>query len=465
MADRHDAHGYWLAEADPVERRPPLRSEVSADVLVVGGGYTGLWTAWHLKRLRPDARVVLCESAVCGEGPSGRNGGFVNGLWFSLPSLRERFGDDAAIEIAHAAQRSVADIGAFCADQDVDAWFHQAGYLQVSTAPAWDGAAEPAARACAELGVPEACQLIGADEVRRRCASPIFRGGAFYPGAATVQPARLGRGLAKRVGEAGVDVYEHTPIRSIARGGSEIVAETHGGRVRAGAAVLASGSSLAGHPGMRLRLTLTSSHIAVTEPVPELLEEIGWTGGECITDSRAMVHYFRTTPDGRIAFGWGGGRVVLGARTHGRAERDPELIAEVERHMLRFFPGLAGRRIEQAWGGPIDVSPSHLPVILELEPGIHCGFGYTGHGVGPSHMIGRSLASLALGIDDEASRLALINPPAIRVPPEPFRFLGGSVIRRAILRRESALERGTEPDALTAAVAGIPARLGIHIGR
>ena len=169
MADRHDAHGYWLAEADPVERRPPLRSEVSADVLVVGGGYTGLWTAWHLKRLRPDARVVLCESAVCGEGPSGRNGGFVNGLWFSLPSLRERFGDEAAIEIAHAAQRSVADIGAFCADQDVDAWFHQAGYLQVSTAPAWDGAAEPAARACAELGVPEACQLIG----RRRGAAPL----------------------------------------------------------------------------------------------------------------------------------------------------------------------------------------------------------------------------------------------------------------------------------------------------
>jgi len=147
------------------------------------------------------------------------------------------------------------------------------------------------------------------------------------------------------------------------------------------------------------------------------------------------------------------------------AERDPDVIAELERHMLRFFPGLAGRRIEQAWGGPIDVSPSHLPVILELEPGIHCGFGYTGHGVGPSHMIGRSLASLALELDDEASRLALINPPAIRVPPEPFRFLGGSVIRRAILRQETALERGTEPDALTAAVAGIPARIGIHISR
>jgi glycine/D-amino acid oxidase-like deaminating enzyme len=465
MAERHDAHGYWLAEAGPADQAPSLRTEVAADVLVVGGGYTGLWTAWQLKRLRPQARVVLCEAERCGEGPSGRNGGFVNGLWFSLPRLRQRFGDRAAIEVARAAQRSVTEIGAFCDEQGVDAWFRQAGYLHVSTAPAWDRAAEPAARACAELGEPEACRLVDAEEVRRRCASPIFRGGAFYPGAATVQPARLGRGLAARVREAGVEIYESTPVGPVARRGNEIVAEAPGGRVRAGAAVIAIGSALAGHPGMRHRLTVTSSHIALTEPVPELLAEIGWTGGECITDSRAMVHYFRTTPDGRIAFGWGGGRVVLGARTHGRAERDPDVIAELERHMLRFFPGLAGRRIERAWGGPIDVSPSHLPVIAELEPGIHCAFGYTGHGVGPSHLLGRSLASLALGIDDDASRLALINPPAVRVPPEPFRYLGGSLIRRAIMRREAALERGDRPGALTAAVAGIPERIGIHIGR
>lgn len=465
MAERHDAHGYWLAEAPPVDRAPPLRDDVAADVLVVGGGYTGLWTAWQLKRLRPETRVVLCESAVCGEGPSGRNGGFVNGLWFSLPTMRERFGDEAAIEIARAAQRSVADVGAFCEEHGVDAWFRQAGYLQVSTAPAWDLTAEPTARACAELGEPEACELVDAAEVRRRCASPIFRGGAFYEGAATVQPARLSRELAARVREAGVEVYERTPVGRVGRRGDEVVAETAGGRVRAGAAVLATGSALAGHPGMRHRLTVTSSHIAITEPVPDLLEEIGWTGGECVTDSRAMVHYFRTTPDGRIAFGWGGGRVVLGARTHGRAERDPDVIAALERHMLRFFPGLAGRRIEQAWGGPIDVSPSHLPVICELEPRIHCAFGYTGHGVGPSHLLGRSLASLALGIDDEASRLALINPRMARVPPEPLRYLGGSLIRRAILRRETALERGDEPDRVTAAVAGIPARIGIHIGR
>ena len=132
---------------------------------------------------------------------------------------------------------------------------------------------------------------------------------------------------------------------------------------------------------------------------------------------------------------------------------------------MRFFPGLEGRRIAHAWGGPIDVSPTHLPVISELEPGVHCAYGYTGHGVGPSHMLGRSLASLALERRDEASRLAFVNPPPHQVPPEPFRFVGGTVIRRAILRQEAALERGRRPGPVTRAVAGIPERMGIHIGR
>jgi glycine/D-amino acid oxidase-like deaminating enzyme len=465
MLERHDAHGYWLAEAGPARPAPALESELMADVVVIGGGYTGLWTAWHLKRLEPEASVVVLEAEACGEGPSGRNGGFVNGLWFSLPTLREHFGDLAAGAIANAAQRSVEDIGSFCDEQGVDAWYRPAGYLQVSTAPAWDDATEPAAHACRELGQPDACVALDADEVRRRCESPIFRRGAFYPGAATVQPARLARGLAQRARDLGVMVYERSEIAPIRREGGDVVADSKHGRVRAKQAVIATGGALVGLPGMRRRLTLSSSHIVITEPVPELLEEIGWTGGECITDSRAMIHYFRTTPDGRIAFGWGGGRVAFHATTHGRAERDPAVIAEVQRHLLRFFPGLEGKRITHAWGGPIDVSPSHLPVISQLEPGIHCAFGYTGHGVGPSHMLGRSLAALALDRRDEASRLAFVNPPPLRVPPEPFRYLGGSIVRHALLRKEAAMEQGRRPGPITRTVAAIPERIGIHIGR
>jgi glycine/D-amino acid oxidase-like deaminating enzyme len=465
VAERHTAAGFWLDEVGPVEPCAPLSGDRRADVVVVGGGYTGLWAAWHLKALEPEARVVLLEAGLAGAGPSGRNGGFCNALWYWLPVMRDRFGDRPAAELALAAQASVDAIGEFCATQHVDAWFRRGGYMRVSTAPAWDGDSEDVVETCRELGLPDACRLLSEAEVRERCASPIFRAGALYPGAATVQPARLARGLRDRVRAAGVTLFENTPVAAVTRRGGDVVARCERGQVVAAAAVMATGGALVGLSGLRRRLTLTSSHMVITEPVPDLLSELGWTGGECITDARAMIHYFRTTPDGRIAFGWGAGGVARGARTGGRAEIDPGVIAEVERHLVRFFPGLQGRRIELAWGGPIDVSPSHLPVVVEIDRRIHGGFGYTGHGVGPSQMVGRSLASLALGRSDAPASLPYVDPEPVRVPPEPFRYIGGTIVRRAILRKEEALERGKRPGPLVRALAGIPERVGIHIGR
>ena len=462
---RHDAHGWWLREAGPVEPRLPLRSRETADVLVVGGGFTGLWTAWLVSRLEPHATVALVESDVCGLGPSGRNAGFANTMWFSLPSMRPRFGEVGAIGVARASQEAVDEIGRWCSEQEVDAWFRQDGYLQVSTTPLHDGAWAPTLEACAQLGEPEAVRELSAAEVAERCGSPIFRGGALYPGSATVNPALLALGLRRRLLESGVAVYERSRVRELRCGRGWAEARCHGGSIRAGAAVIAAGGAQAALRPLRRRLTLTSSHMLITEPVPDVLAELGWTGGECITDSRAMIHYMRTTPDGRIAFGWGGGRVVAGARTNGRAEVDARVVAEVARHLVRFFPSLRGRKIEHAWGGPIDVSPSHVPVVGTLDGPVHYGFGYTGNGVGPSRMVARALASLALDRRDRHSRLAIVEPRRLQVPPEPLRFAGGTVIRTALLRKETAEEEGREADPWTRFVAGIPERIGIHVGR
>ena len=206
--------------------------------------------------------------------------------------------------------------------------------------------------------------MLSPAEVQEHCASPRFRDGAFYPSAATVDPARLAAGLRERLLAAGVEIYENTPLRA--------------GRRRDGAGVRPEDARRVAPRGARdprdgrlaaatCRSSVTRSpppprHMVVTEPVPELIEEIGWTGNECITDSRAMIHYFRTTFDGRIAFGWGGGEIIRGARVkRGRAEIDPAMARQVEAHMRSFFPGLEGKRVEHAWGGPIDVSPTHLP--------------------------------------------------------------------------------------------------------
>jgi glycine/D-amino acid oxidase-like deaminating enzyme len=456
MIDRHDAHGWWLREAGPVEPRPALEGDVDADVLVVGGGYTGMWAAWFVKQLEPGADVVLVEADLCGHGPSGRNGGFVNQMWFSVPTMRRRFGPEAALAVARAAQEAVAGIGRWCEEQEVDAWYRRNGYLHISTTPLHDEVYKAPVRMLAELGEAQAARALSPAEVAERCASPVFRGGAFYPGAATVHPARLALGLRRGLMEAGVRLFERSPIVDLDQEGAGFEVSTRGGRVRAGSAILASGSALGRLRPLRRRLTLTSSHMLITEPVPDVLEELGWTGGECITDCRAMLNYFRTTPDGRIVFG-----TRLGARV----DVDPALAEAVRQHLLRFFPALAGRRIEQAWGGPIDVSPTHLPTVTQAGPRAHAAFGFTGNGVGPSHLCGRILASLALDRRDEPTRLAIVDPEPVRVPPEPLRYLGGAVIRRALLRKESAEESGERAGLLTRLVAGIPERVGIHVGR
>jgi glycine/D-amino acid oxidase-like deaminating enzyme len=467
----HTAHGYWLQEAGAVDPMPPLSGRRRADVVVVGGGYTGMWTAWQLKQLAPEAEVALLEAQTCGHGPSGRNGGFCNVMWFSLPNMRRRWGDAGALAVGQAAHEAIDGIEAFCAEQGVDAWFRRGGYLQVSTAPGQDEAWAEALGACRELGLTEqggggAMRALTAQDVGARCSSPAFRAGAFYPQSATVQPARLSLGLRAALIGAGVHMYEHSPVRRLRAGDGLVEAETSGGSLRARSAVLGiGGAAKARHAPLRNALTVTSSHIVLTEPVPEVLEEIGWTGGECITDCRTMLTYFRTTPDGRIALGLGGGQIALGARLRGRAEIDPEVAALAAGRLHAYFPALEGRRLTHAWGGPVDVSPTHLPLVVPLRGPTFVAAGYTGNGVGPSYMAGRTLASLALDRRDEHSSLPFIDPSPQRVPPEPLHWLGGSAIRSAILSKEEAEAEGRTPDPVSFLLSRVPDLVGFHIGR
>jgi glycine/D-amino acid oxidase-like deaminating enzyme len=462
----HTRTGWWLEEAaaalGPVDPAPGLQGDTQADVVVVGGGYLGMWTAWQLKELEPDVDVVVLEAGLCGHGPSGRNGGFVSTLWDDLPTLRERVGDARALEVCRASEGAVRGIGAWCAGNGVDAWYVAAPTLNVATSDAQVGDWNELVAACSAVGAPEEAVAIGEDEVRRRCASPLFRGGGMLLScAANVQPARLSLGLRSRLLDRGVRIHERTRVTRLGR---DAVAETSAGRVRAGTAVLAVNAAAAGFAGHRLSLAVASSHIVLTEPVPDVLEELGWTGGEAICDSRTMLHYLRTTRDGRIAFGWGGGRMGFGGRSLEHLELDAKVAERVRSDLLRFFPQLRGRPVTHAWGGPIDVSPTHLP-IFGSRGATHHGYGFTGNGVGPSYLGGEILARLALDRRDELTRLALVEPARKRFPPEPLRWAGGSVIRKALIRRDAADDDGRSPDPLTALVASLPRRLGLHLPR
>ena len=456
----HDAHGWWLREAGGAEPVAPADGELSADVVVIGGGYAGMWTAWNL--LERGARVVLLEAEVCGHGPSGRNGGFCETLWSNLPSLRERFGDERALAACEASSESVRAIGDWCEAEGVDAWFRQAGFVETSTSEAQDAAIDEIVAAGAAVA-PGRVVALDAAAVRARCDSPRFRRGLFVPDDATLHPARLALGLRRRLLERGVAIHERSRVRALQAGPRGVVAETATARVKAGAAILTVNAATRGIRPLRSRLSVTSSHIVLTEPVPDVLEQVGWTGGESVTDARTFLHYFRTTRDGRILFGWGGGQLACGARLDGRIEVDPGVAATIRRHLVDYFPALEGRAVTHAWGGPIDVSPSHLPQIGTLGDGpVHYAFGFTGNGVGPSHLAGRVLAGLVSGDGDRRLALDAPGPP---VPPEPLAWLGGMVVRGAFLRAERLQAEGRRPDPLTRAVCAAPRALGIHVSR
>jgi len=461
----HDAHGWWIADAGAPALLPSLAGDIEADVVVVGGGYTGLWTAWEIAEAEPNAHVAVLEADRCGMGPSGRNGGFLSSLWLYLPLLRGQYGEAAAVELCEASVESVHAVGAWCEAQEVDAWYREAPHLVVSCAPGQDGAG---ARAVNGRDVVP----LTAAETRAVCDSPVFRGGVATRAGATVHPARLAFGLRERLLERGVRIFEGSAVRALhadrthPEAPGAMVAETAAGRVRAATAVVAVNAATGRLRRLRNRLTVSSSHIVLTAPVPDVIEALGWTGGEAITDGRALLHYFRTTRDGRILFGWGGGRMSAGGRTGGRMDVDPDIIAQTRRSLDRIFPALADRRIDHAWGGPIDVSPTHLPAIVTLEGGrAWAAFGYTGNGVGPSHLAARSLASLALDRRDAPTRWAWVDPPPKTVPPEPLRVAGATVLRAALARSESAAEAGGRADPVTEALAALPEKLGLHIVR
>ncbi len=439
----------------------PLEGDDSADVVVVGGGYLGLWTAWHVLELEPDADVLLLEAEVCGHGPSGRNGGFCETLWGDASTLRERAGAAAALAVCRASEDAVRGIGAWCDANGVDAWFRLAPMLEVATTESQLGAWDEEVRTAAELGAPDEVVSGGEAEIRARCDSPLFLGGALYRLNATVHPARLALGLRRTLLERGVRIHERTQVTELHADGS---VGTRAGRVRGKGIVLAVNSATGGFPGHGRSLAVASSHIVLTEPVPDVLEELGWTGGEAIVDCRTLVHYTRTTRDGRIVFGWGGGTMGRDSRGSSRLEVDPSVVARTRESLVRFFPQLQGRAVTHAWGGPIDVSPTHTP-IFGTRNGVHYGFGFTGNGVGPTYLGGEILARLALDVRDERTGLAIVEPPRKLFPTEPFRYVGGSLIRRALIAKDAAEDAGRKPGVVTSLVASLPRRLGLHLPR
>jgi glycine/D-amino acid oxidase-like deaminating enzyme len=437
---------FWLEQAlaaDPGAACPPLAGTVRADVCIVGGGFLGLWTALEITEQAPDASVVLLDAEGCGFGASGRNGGWVTSWNDEFDTLLSHFGAEQATWLADQSTAAIDRIQAFCEQEGIDCHLRRAGGFWTATAPAQMGAWDGPIRAAEQVGRARYLEPLDAEALRAGTGSPVIVGGVKVTDSAAIQPALLARGLRRVALRRGVRIFEGTRMLDLDRGTPAVVT-TSAGRVEAGRVVLALGAWAAGVRELRRAVVPVGSHIVLTEPIPERIAELGWTGGELLGDTRLLVHYAQVTRDGRIAFGRGGGAVGPLGRVLPGHYIDPKTVDVVAAGFRRWFPQLADVALTHAWGGAVDRAPGHLPFAGTLgdHDTVHYASGFSGNGVGPSAFLARILGRRALGLRDAFTDNALTHGPPDYLPPEPARSLGGVVVRDAVRRAEGAEERG-----------------------
>lgn len=430
---------YWLQSIGADAATEPLEGELQADVVIVGGGFTGLWTALRLRDLAPETRVVLLEADFCGSGASGRNGGQVHTWWAELDLLSAVVGLTEARQLCADTADAIDELQRLQDTGVIDMDLRLNGWLWTASSKAQEGAWKRAVGMTAEIE-PSRFEPLTAADIRARTGSAASYVGVVESKAGTVNPAKLAVGLRDLALERGVIIHERSPVLAI-ESGATCKVRTRAGSVSAGRVVLAANAWLSAIPELRRYLYVVSSQVIATAAVPKILEGIGWTDGASICDSQAQVLYYQRTPSGRVVFGRGSGGVSFLGDFGASFNRSPERGRDNVRELHRVYPELRDTAIDYDWAGPIDCVPEHVPVFghLSEQPNVFFGMGYNGTGIAQTPIGGRILASLVLGRDDRWSRSGLVGlSRRSTLPSEPFRYAGAKLVRAAIRRKNAA---------------------------
>ncbi|HEY3877234.1 MAG TPA: FAD-dependent oxidoreductase [Trebonia sp.] len=431
---------FWLDEPGAPEPLPALAGDVTADLAVVGGGFTGLWTALLARERYPGLDVVLLEAKTVGWAASGRNGGFCSAsLTHGIGNGLERFPGEMPL-LERLGAQNLREIGETIARHGIDCDFQPGGELALATAD-WqlDGLDEEAV-AARQLG--HDVELLDAAAAGAELASPLWRGGLKYTtGNALVEPGRLAWGLRRACLDAGVRIYEHTPVTALSRagGGAGMTLRVPYGTVRAGLVALA-----AGVPGGSLLRRIGAyvvpvwDYVLMTEPLSAAqLAALGWRDRRGASDLGNQFHYFRLTRDNRVL--WGGYDAVYynGGRVREEHVARPATFAMLAAQFFTTFPQLEGLSFTHAWGGVIDTCSRFCAFFGTAHSGRTAyAAGYTGLGVGASRFAAQVLLDKLKNEDSERARLALVTEKPLPFPPEPLRSAVIQATRASIARAD-----------------------------
>ena len=436
----HRPLSLWHDQGPPPVPRPALEGAEEADVVVVGGGYTGLWTAYYLLEFRPDLRVVVLEAEFCGFGASGRNGGWVSAKFpGSKAAMAARHGDGAVIDYQHHMFEAVDEVGRVAEAEGIDCHYRKGGMLLFATTDAQVPRLQAYA---AELGTwgfrPGDLELLDAGAARARAAVAGARAAMYTPHCASIDPWRLVAGLAAAVERRGGMVYEGTKVRALERG----MVVTEGGVVRARSVLRCTEAFSAALPGQERSLAPVYSLMIATEPLgDEWWEGTGLRRGETFSDERHLIVYGQRTVDGRLAFGGRGAPYHFGSAIRPEFDLDPRTHELVARVLWELFPQLGDASITHRWGGPVAV-PRDWRVSVDYDPvsGMGHAGGYVGQGVTSSNLAARALADLVRGEATSRTVLPFVGHRWRRWEPEPLRWLGIN-LGRALAPMADAEER------------------------
>ena len=434
-ARRNGAVSFWQASLGDPAPRPALPGDRGADVCIVGAGFTGLWTAYHLVRARPELDVVVLERAHVGFGASGRNGGWLTPAFAaSRERLARAHGPDAARALERALRASVADVLAVCAQEGIDCDALAGGVLRVARGPAQVARLRAAIAAeHAWSGAADAPVELDRDALAARVAVAGASCASWSPEGVRVQPAKLVRGLARAAERRGVRIYERTAVRELcaaATRGGEAAALTDRGTVRAPIAVSCVEGFTPQLRGQRRALLPLNSAIVMSAPLEAATwEAIGWRGGELLGDAAHAYVYAQRTADGRIALGGRGVPYRCGSRTDRDGRTQRRTVAGLAHALRALFPAAADAPIDHAWCGVLGVARDWQPAVrLDRASGLGFAGGYVGNGLSAANLAGRTLRDLALGEDSELTRLPWVGHVARRWEPEPLRWLGATTV-------------------------------------
>jgi len=442
---RYRRASLWLDLIDePLTPRPPLPGPADVDVAIVGAGYTGLWTAFYLKKADPSLRVAVVEKEIAGYGASGRNGGCVSPFFPApLDTLAKTHGRDGALAMQRAMFATVDEVGAVCAAEGIDARFRKAGYLSLATGPAQVARARADADHYRGWGLrDDEIRWLEPGEVRDRLAVEGCLGGMLATACASLDPARLARGLARVVDGLGVPIYERTPVLRLETG--RLV--TAAGDVRAEVVVRATEGYTAGLPGARREIVPLYTYMAATERLPDhVWRELGWDGREMLSDFHHLYTYAMRSPDDRIVLSGHGAPYYYGSGVDERFDAAPRVQATIDARLRLTFPAARDARITHRWGGALGVPRDWFPSVgYDKASGRAWAGGYVGDGVAAANLAGRTLADLITGRETPLTRLPWVGHRSRRWEPEPLRYLavrGITVLLGGMDRREDRTGR------------------------